>query len=62
MVKQMKSARLEDQRLDVLFLSIYNKYPSKQERIDLKYVSRSRQDIKILAKAMLNSKRFLFIQ
>jgi len=62
MAQQMRSARLEDQRLDVLFLSIYNKYPSKQERIDLKYVSRSRQDIKILAKAMLNSKRFLFIQ
>jgi hypothetical protein len=62
MANQMRSARREDQRLDVLFLSIYNKYPSKQERIDLKYVSRSRQDIKILAKAMLNSKRFLFIQ
>ncbi|MEO1857830.1 MAG: DUF1553 domain-containing protein, partial [Rubritalea sp.] len=62
MAQQMKSARSEEQRLDVLFLSIYNKYPSKQERIDLKYVGRSRQDIKILAKAMLNSKRFLFIQ
>lgn len=62
MARQMRSARQVEQRLDVLFLSIYNKYPSKQERIDLKYVGRSRQDIKILAKAMLNSKRFLFVQ
>ena len=62
MAQQMKSARREEQRLDVLFLSIYNKYPSRQERTALKYVARSRQDIKILAKAMLNSKRFLFIQ
>ncbi|PQJ27141.1 DUF1549 domain-containing protein [Rubritalea profundi] len=62
MAQQMKSAHRGEQRLDVLFLSIYNKYPSKQERTDLKYVARSRQDIKILAKAMLNSKRFLFIQ
>ncbi|MFD2158622.1 DUF1549 domain-containing protein [Rubritalea tangerina] len=62
LAKQMKSARLEADRLNLLYLSIYNCYPTREEQTKLKYVARSRQDIKILAKAMLNSKRFLFIQ
>jgi hypothetical protein len=61
MAKLLKSERLTNHRLDVLFLSIYNQYPSIKERTDFKSVAR-KQDIQILAKAMLNSKRFLFIQ
>lgn len=58
----MKKARTDEQRLNALFLSIYNSYPNRDEQRTLKMFSRSRQDIKILAKSMLNSKRFLFVQ
>lgn len=58
----MKHASTDEQRLNALFLSIYNSYPTLDEQRELKMFSRSRQDIKILAKSMLNSKRFLFVQ
>lgn len=58
----IKKSRTPEERLDTLFLSIYNAYPSNDERTMLKYYARSAQDIKILAKSMLNSKRFLYIE
>ncbi|MFC5051877.1 DUF1549 domain-containing protein [Rubritalea spongiae] len=60
--KMLKSFHRENDRLNVLFLSIYNSYPTSEEEIMLKQYSRSKQEIYILAKAMLNSKRFLFVQ
>ncbi|MGJ8672743.1 DUF1549 domain-containing protein [Rubritalea sp.] len=60
--KMLKEFHREDDRLDVLFLSLYNCYPSSEEETMLKQYSRSKQEIYILAKAMLNSKRFLFVQ
>jgi hypothetical protein len=60
--KMLKEFHRENERLAVLYLSIYNSYPSSEEETMLKQYSRSKQDIYILAKAMLNSKRFIFVQ
>jgi hypothetical protein len=58
----LKQNHRENDRLDTLFLSIYNRYPTSKEYSQYKTLSRTQQDIHILAKAMLNSKNFLFVQ
>lgn len=60
--KLIRKAKRPEERLTVLFLSIYNAYPTKEEAREFKHIVESRLDVPILAKAMLNSKRFLFIQ
>lgn len=62
LAKRILKAGSSSERLDVLFLSIYNRYPSSEDRKQLSSLHRNRQDAQLLAKAMLNSKRFLFIQ
>ena len=60
--RSLRTAKQPNERLDILFLSIYNRYPQSQEYVKYKKFSRSQQDITILAKGMLNSKNFLFVQ
>lgn len=62
LAKRILKAGSASERLDVLFLSIYNRYPNSDDRKQLSSLHRNRQDAQLLAKAMLNSKRFLFIQ
>ncbi len=49
-------------RLDALFLSIYSSYPTERERTDLLPLMDSPLDTATLVRAMLTSKRFLFLQ
>ena len=59
MIRQADSAR---DRLDALFLSIYSSYPTEKERTDLLPLMESPLDTATLVRAMLTSKRFLFLQ
>lgn len=58
----LKKADNHEQRLEILFLAIYNARPTAAERQQLLPLLSSLQDVQILAKAMLNSKRFFFVQ
>ena len=49
-------------RLEHLYLSIYSQMPSEAERQRYEPMMQSSKTIKTLIKAMLNSKRFLFVQ
>ena len=50
------------EKLDILFTSIYSRYPTASEKAKYKAYMNNPKQIQILAKAMLNSKRFLFLQ
>ncbi len=50
------------ERLNHLFLAIYGKMPTQKERQRYEPMMRKPKDVKPLVKAMLNSKRFLFVQ
>lgn len=58
----LKQADSPDQRLDILFLSLYNAIPTKEERTFFAPLLAHPKHIRVLAKAMLTSNRFLFIQ
>jgi len=56
------STKNPSKRLELLFLSIYSQPPTEAEREKYEPMMSSANDIKPLVKAMLNSKRFLFVQ
>jgi len=58
----IKAARSDAERLDALFIAIYGCHPTDAERS--KYTKHMENDktMQVFAKAMLNSKRFLFVQ
>ena len=49
-------------RLDYLFLAFYSSRPSAAEKKELLPLAEDREDIFMLARAMLTSKRYLFVQ
>ena len=51
-----------EQRLDYLFLAFYSSRPSAAEKKELLPLAEDREDIFTLARAMLTSKRYLFVQ
>jgi len=51
-----------EQRLEYLFLAFYSSRPSAAEKKDLLPLAEDREDIFTLARAMLTSKRYLFVQ
>ncbi|MDP7657391.1 MAG: DUF1553 domain-containing protein, partial [Roseibacillus sp.] len=51
-----------EQRLEYLFLAFYASRPSEAEKKDLLPLAEDRDDIFTLARAMLTSKRYLFVQ
>jgi len=51
-----------EQRLEYLFLAFYASRPSEAEKKDLLPLAGDREDIFTLARAMLTSKRYLFVQ
>lgn len=62
LARNLRAAGNADGRLDTLFLSIYGTLPSADERQRFRPMMQSPRNIRALAKAMLNSKRFLFVQ
>ncbi|BDS07921.1 hypothetical protein NT6N_29610 [Oceaniferula spumae] len=62
LASNLRSADNASERLEVLFLAIYSQMPTTAERETYEPMMRSPQQIQVLAKAMLNSKRFLFVQ
>ena len=51
-----------EQRLEYLFLAFYSSRPSAAEKRELLPLAENREDIFTLARAMLTSKRYLFVQ
>jgi hypothetical protein len=62
LARNLRDADSASGKLDTLFLSIYGIMPTTAERQRYQPMMKSPRDIQALAKAMLNSKRFLFIQ
>ena len=60
--KSLLKARSDSDKLDIIFLSIYATHPSAKEKEQFLPMMKSANQIRTLTKAMLNSKRFLFIQ
>lgn len=58
----LKQAKSPDQRLDILFLSLYNALPTDDERTFFAPLLAEHKHIRVLAKAMLTSNRFLFVE
>lgn len=50
------------EKLNVLFITIYSRYPSEAELQKYAPFMKNPKETRVLAKAMLNSKRFLFLQ
>ena len=48
--------------MDYLFLAFYSSRPSAAEKKELLPLAEDREDIFMLARAMLTSKRYLFVQ
>ena len=62
LAQALRQASSPAERLDILFLSIYGCMPGNEERLQLEPMASSPSQLAILARAMINSKRFLFIQ
>ncbi len=58
----IRSARTDAERLDTLFIAIYGCYPTAAERSKYTKHMSETKTMQVFAKAMLNSKRFLFVQ
>ena len=61
-LKLIKDAKTPRDKLNILFVGIYSRYPTSEEHSKFQSLVGNNKQIKILAKAMLNSKSFLFIQ
>jgi len=62
--KLIKDAVSPSERLDILFLSVYSRYPTEIERVDyIDYMKKENaKRLFVLVKAMINSKSFIFVQ
>ena len=58
----LRKADSASQRLNILFLSIYGCMPTESERQQLEPMAGNSTHLTTLARAMMNSKRFLFVQ
>lgn len=59
---QLRAANSAEERLRILYLSIYTCEPTSKETAQLKEMLSDDRATRTLAKAMLNSKRFIFVQ
>ena len=62
LARNLRDADSASEKLDALFLSIYGTTPTAAERQKYQSMMNSPRDIQALAKAMINSKRFIFVQ
>lgn len=62
LARRLRAAGSPAERLDTLFLSIYATLPTATERTRYQPMMQNPRELQTLAKAMLNSKRFLFVQ
>lgn len=58
----LKNAGSAEKRLEILFLSLYSRYPNEAEVKNYSKFTQKYHQIYPLAKAMINSKSFLFVQ
>jgi len=58
----MRDAQSDSQRLDALFLTIYGIRPTDEEQQKYQALTNTAAELRALARAMMNSKRFLFVQ
>ena len=62
LAQALRQADTPSERLDTLFLSIYGCHPTDAERQKLEPMASKPSQLSTLARAMMNSKRFLFVQ
>jgi len=62
LAKALRQAKTDKERLEILFLSIYGTRPTAGEQEAYGKLTSNASDLRTLARAMLTSKRFLFIQ
>ena len=62
LASKIRQAESAAQRLDILFLSIYGCLPTANERQEFEPLTTEPARLIALARAMINSKRFIFIQ
>lgn len=58
----LRKAKTPTAKLNILFTTIYSRYPTKNEIKKFSPLMKSPKQTRVLAKAMLNSKTFLFLQ
>ncbi len=58
----LKKANSPTEKLNTLFITIYSRYPTDAELKKYGPLMKTAKQTQVLAKAMLNSKRFLFLQ
>lgn len=58
----LRKASSDSERLEILFLSIYGARPTDQEQQCYQSLTANPSDLRALSRAMMNSKRFLFVQ
>ena len=62
LAKALRDASSDAQRLEILFLTIYGTRPTDAEQEKYQAFTSSAADLRTLSRAMMNSKRFLFVQ
>lgn len=62
LANELRAAKSDSQRLEVLFLTIYGTRPTDAEQTRYQALTNNAAELRTLARAMMNSKRFLFIQ
>jgi len=62
LIKLISGISKDDEKLETLFISIYSRPPSRKEKSDYLHMMKKLVDMRSLTKAMLASKRFLFVQ
>ncbi len=62
LANKLRQAESAAQRLDIVFLSIYGCLPTESERQEFEPLTTDYKQLITLARAMINSKRFLFVQ
>ncbi|HVJ47411.1 MAG TPA: DUF1553 domain-containing protein [Luteolibacter sp.] len=60
--QRLSSLKTPDERLDLVFLRIYSRLPSSQERERYAPLAGDEKSIRDLARAMLTSNQFIFVQ
>ncbi|NWK55696.1 DUF1549 domain-containing protein [Verrucomicrobiaceae bacterium N1E253] len=58
----LRDAKTDADRLEVLFLTMYGCRPNTEERQQYESLTSTAAELRTLARAMMNSKRFLFVQ
>lgn len=62
LAQALRDASSDAQRLEILFLTIYGTRPTDEEQNKYQSFTSTAADLRSLARAMMNSKRFLFVQ